>query len=362
MSMHVVLAVSYVPFEQFSWRMLTLENSENKVPRIFAPHGICISHSGRRIVIFYMLTIIIIHAYNTDMLSGNIISWLVLLMTLATVSSSEHYHIVPVDSIDLCHDYRNGTCFTLEQLVKTDVLSGENLTLSFLPGDHVLTEPFLIRNFSHVHITGQNTSTPVVRLYENCVIRFVNITELSFEYLGFVGANVAPPNVNQSLIIIDSVHNVYIKDCYFTDFKLLDQAEIYLIKMANTQTATIESTCFRKITGPTLHIETNYVNITHGVFTRNDGCKVYIQSNNTLINNTEFNNNNAINGGAVEVISGTVVITRCNFTNNKFGGAIHIGSGSNVSISKCKLINNEAKGWNGGATKAVIFPSPTVSS
>ncbi len=171
-------------------------------------------------------------------------------------------------------------------------------------------------------------STPVVRLHETGVIHFVNITELRFEHLGFVGANVVPPNFNQSLIIIDSAHNVYIKDCYFTDFKLLDQAEIYLIKMANTQTATIESTCFRMITGRTLHIETNYVNITHGVFTRNDGSKVYIQSNNTLINNTEFNNNNAMNGGAVEVISGTVVITRCNFTNNKFGGAIHIGSGS----------------------------------
>ncbi len=94
------------------------------------------------------------HAYNTDMLSGNILSWLVLLMIQAIVSSSEHYHIVPVDSIDLCHDYRNGPCFTLEQLVKTDVLSGgeNNLTLSFLPGDHVLIEPFLIRNFSHVYI------------------------------------------------------------------------------------------------------------------------------------------------------------------------------------------------------------------
>ncbi len=50
-------------------------------------------------------------------------AWLVLL-TLATVTRSEHYHIVPVDS---CRDYRNGTCFTLEQLVQTD--GGDNLTL-----------------------------------------------------------------------------------------------------------------------------------------------------------------------------------------------------------------------------------------
>ncbi len=108
------------------------------------------------------------------MLYRNILNWL-LLLTLATVTRSEHYHIVPVDSTDSCHDYRNGTCFTLEQLVQTDLLSGgDNLTLSFLPGDHVLTEQLLIRNFSHVQITGQNTSTTVVGFHSNGAIRFVS--------------------------------------------------------------------------------------------------------------------------------------------------------------------------------------------
>ncbi len=138
---------------------------------------------------------------TSDMLSRSILSWLVLL-TLATVTRSEHYHIVPVDSTDLCHDYRNGTCFTLEQLVQTDLLSGgDNLTLSFLPGDHVLTEQLLIRNFSHVQITGQNTSTTVVGFHSNGAIRFVSITKLSIEHLGFVGVNVGPPNSHQGLII-----------------------------------------------------------------------------------------------------------------------------------------------------------------
>ena len=118
-------------------------------------------------------------------LSGRILSWLVLL-TLATVTRSEHYHIVPVDSTELCHDYRNGTCFTLEQLVQTDLLSdGDNLTWSFLPGDHVLTEQLLIRNFSHVQITGQNTNTTVVGFHSNGTIRFVNITKLNIKRLGF---------------------------------------------------------------------------------------------------------------------------------------------------------------------------------
>ncbi len=277
------------------------------------------------------------------MLSRNILSWLVLL-TLATVTRSEHYHIVPVDSTDLCNDYRNGTCFTLEQLVQTDLLSGgDNLTLSFLPGDHVLTEQLLIRNFSHVHITGQNKSTTVVRFHSNGAIRFVSITKLSIERLGFVGANVGPQNSHQDLTI-DSAHDVYINDCYFMDFELLNQAETHIVKITNTQTATIESTLFMNNTGRALHVEADDVYITNSVFTRNDGGAVDIQSNNSLINNTEFNYNSAESGGAVEVVSGTVVITWCNFTNNKasqYGGAIHVGSGS-VSISNSELTNNSA--------------------
>ncbi len=287
------------------------------------------------------------------MLSRTILSWLVLLLNLVTVTRSEHYHIVPVNnSTDLCDDYRNGTCFTLEQLVQTIVLSGgDNLTLSFLPGDHVLTEQLLIRNFSHVQIIGQNESTTVVRFYSNGEIRFVSNIKMSITHLGFVGANEGPPNSHQGLII-DGVHDVYINYCYFMDFELLNQAETHIVKIANTQTATIESTLFMNNTGLALHIEADDVYITNGKFTRNDGGAVDIfESNNSLINNTltEFNYNSAESGGAV-VVSGTVVITRCNFTNNKasqHGGAISVYSGS-VSISNSTLTNNSAD-YVGGA-------------
>ncbi len=282
------------------------------------------------------------------MLSRNILNWLVLLLTLSTVTRSEHYHIVPVNSTDSCHDYRNGTCFTLEQLVQTDLLSGgDNLTLSFLPGDHELTEQLLIRNFSYVHITSQNKSTAVVRLYSS-VISVVGTTELSIENLGFVGANVGLHNF-ESLIIIDGAHDIYIKDCYFTDFELLNQVETYIVKIANTQTATIESTLFINNTGRALHVEVDDVYIINSEFTRNDGGAVDIKSNNSLINNTEFNYNSAESGGAVEVVSGTVLITWCNFTNNKasqFGGAINVTSGS-VSIFDSELTNNRADYYGG---------------
>ena len=288
------------------------------------------------------------------MLSRNILNWLVLL-TLAAVTRSEHYHIVPVDSTDdLCHDYRNGTCFTLKQLIQTDLLSGgDNLTLSLLPGDHVLTEQLLICNFSHVHLTSLNKSKAAVRFHSNSEIRFVNTTGLNIERLGFVRANVGLQKFAQSLLV-DGAHDVYIKDCYFK--------ETHAIKIANIQTATIVSTLFMNNIGRALHVEADDVYITNSEFTRNDRKAVYIQSNNALINNTEFHYNSAWSGGAVEVISGAVVITWCNFTNNiasRYGGAIHVGSGSSVNISNCKLTNNSAD--IGGAIYVHLDSSASIS-
>ena len=113
-------------------------------------------------------------------------TWLVLLLTLATVTRSEHYHIVPVDSTDLCNDYRNGICFTLEQLVQTDLLSGgDNLTLSFLPGDHILSEILYIRNFGEVTIAGQNAT---INLNKTGRVQLSDISALSIEGLHFTGA------------------------------------------------------------------------------------------------------------------------------------------------------------------------------
>ncbi len=87
--------------------------------------------------------------------------------------------------------------------------------------------------------------------------------------------------------------------------------ENHLVKIANTQTETFESTLFMNITGQALHVEADDVYITNSVFTRNDGGAVYIESNKSLINSTKFHYNSAESGGAVKVVSGTVVITWC---------------------------------------------------
>ncbi len=100
----------------------------------------------------------------------------------------------------------------------------------------MVTEQLLIRNFLHVQINGhmnsQNESTPVVRFHSNGMILFGSITELNIEHLGFIGANVGPQNFDQSLIIIDGAHDMYIKDCYFMDSVLLNQSETHIVNIA----------------------------------------------------------------------------------------------------------------------------------
>ncbi len=124
-------------------------------------------------------------------------------------------------------------------------------------------------------------------------VLLVSITELVIERLVFIGANIGPQNSHQGLII-DGARDAYIKDCYFMDFELLNQAETYIVKIANTQTATIESTLFMNNTGRALHVEADDVYITNSEFTRNDGGAVDIKSNNALINNTEFSSTTTV--------------------------------------------------------------------
>ena len=68
---------------------------------------------------------------------------------------------MPVNSTDsACQNYQNGTCLTLEQLAQSDLTSagGTNLTLSFLPGEHLLTQSLAIHNFTRVQMNGMNIS------------------------------------------------------------------------------------------------------------------------------------------------------------------------------------------------------------
>ncbi|XP_064388976.1 uncharacterized protein LOC135337014 [Halichondria panicea] len=276
-------------------------------------------------------------------------SWLVLLLTLATVTRSEHYHIVPVDSTDSCHDYQNGTCFTLEQLVQTALLSGgDNLTLSFLSGDHLLSEILYICNFREVIIAGQNATINANKAGR--AVYLSNIRALSIEGLNFTGAGDKKSSgyISQEL---------FIAECSLVDLKLL-KLESCTLWITHVVTVRIEQVLFvnNTSTDRALHVKADTVCIEKSDFFNNNGGAVYIYSKQTVINDSRFTSNTGTTyGGAVEVASSSVTISWCNFTNNSVyysGGAIYASdfyysgggiSAVNVSISFCNFMDNIAE-------------------
>ena len=88
------------------------------------------------------------------------IQGLLLLHVLANCISAEHYHIVPNDSASQCQNYSAGTCFTLAEFASniSRLDQGNNLTLSFLPGEHLLTRRLTITGPQNIALTGQISS------------------------------------------------------------------------------------------------------------------------------------------------------------------------------------------------------------
>ncbi len=167
------------------------------------------------------------------------------------------------------------------------------------------------------------------RFHSNGTIRFVSITELSIERLGFHWSECWITKLTSRLTVDGATMSTSMAATF--GLCITQSGGNHIVKIANTQTATIESTLFVNNTARALHVEADDVYITNSGFTRNGGGAVYIESNSALISNTEFNYNSAVTGGAVEAVSGTVVITWCGFTNNeasRYGGAIHVDSGS----------------------------------
>ena len=109
------------------------------------------------------------------------------LEALCSSALSKHYHIVPINSTDsACQDYQNGTCLTLDQLAQSDLSSagGTNLTLSFLPGEHLLTQSLAIHNFTHVQMNGTNGS--IVCFHRKLKIEMAQSDKLIIENLDFI--------------------------------------------------------------------------------------------------------------------------------------------------------------------------------
>ena len=250
----------------------------------------------------------------------------VLVLSLVALCSSalfKHYYIVPVNSTDsACQDYQNGTCLTLEQLAQSDLgltsAGRTNLTLSLLPGEHLLTQTLAIHNFTHVQMNGMSES--MVSFYGRSRIEISHSDELNIENLDFVQQmrNDSTVSLNHQGLNISNAHHVYINNCSFVgmDNRQLssDDRNTSAVSISGTKNIVLDRFTARGNYGSVVHIESQCnVTVLDSEFTENVGSVVYIYSTSTVIRDSKFHGNT---GGVLVIDSVTTFITQCHITNN----------------------------------------------
>ena len=262
---------------------------------------------------------------------------LLLLVTLASYVSAEHFYIIPNDSTSQCQKYSAGTCFTLAEFTSiSSYLDQDNLTLSFLPGQHLLTRRLVITGPQNIALTGQNSSNSLstIKCQGTSGFEFGDIQSLNVEYLEFTGCG----NVRRGgAIYIHRADNVLIRGCHFTDNHVLGEVSRGgVIFVENTMAMNIEESYFIN----------NYAN---SLDLYSGGGAIYVYSGNIDSTNDQYTNNSAVYGGAISVHYGNITSTNDHYTNNSAvcGGAIYVNSG-NVTSTNDNYINNSAE-RRGGA-------------
>ena len=255
---------------------------------------------------------------------------LLLLVTLASYVSAEHYYIVANDSTSQCQNYSAGTCFTLAEFASTSsYLDQDNLTLSFLPGQHLLTRRLKITGPQNIALTGQNSSnSSTIKCQGTSGFEFRDIQSLNIEYLEFTGCG----NVRHGgAISISNVDIILIRGCHFTDNHVLGKSSrggaIYAV---NTVAMNIEES----------FLDNNYVHSRgHG-----DGGAIYVNRGNINSNRDQYINNSADRGGAIYVYSGNINSTNDQYINNSAdrGGAIYNAFNSDTKLSGANFEHNSA--------------------
>ncbi len=146
----------------------------------------------------------------------------VLFLSLVAISSCDHYHIVPINSTDLCRGHQNNTCFTLEQLTDTNLFVGlDNLTLTLSPGQHKKLDRVLsLENMNNVRITGQNNS--VISFVGRSRIEISSIGKLNIENLYLSQESTSVPITFQRGLKVSTVDNALLADCHITGFDNLE--------------------------------------------------------------------------------------------------------------------------------------------
>ena len=285
-----------------------------------------------------------------------------LLILVTSCISAEHYNIVPNYSNSQCQNFTAGTCFTLAEFASniTHLDLSNHLTLSFVPGEHLLTERLTVTGPRNITLTGQNsTNSSTIKCQGTSGFEFGDIQTLNVNYLELNGCG----NVSYGgAIYINRVDMFFVKGCHFIDNRVTENGGAVLV--INTVTMNIEESVFNSNSASALGNETyagGAICVVNGsIFTINSiyinnnsgyvGGAIYIESGNVSSITDYYMSNTADVGGAIFVKSGDISSTGDQYINNSAvndGGAICVISGNISSTSDQYIINSAVN--DGGA-------------
>ena len=292
---------------------------------------------------------------------NQILVLLLLPVILASYVSAEHFYIVPNDSISQCQNYRAGTCFPLIEFASnSSYFDQDNLTLSFLPGQHLLTRRLTITGPQNIALTGQKSSNSLstIKCQGTSGFEFRDIQSLNIEYLEFTGCG----NVESGgVIYISRADNVLIRGCHFTNNHVVGNGSRGGVIYAEDTTAmNIEESSFDNnyaIDGGAIHISEGDITSTNVYYINNSGGyggAIYVIDGDISSTNDHYIINSAVNchmngfgniGGAIYVMSGTITSTNNHYINNNaagMGGAIFVSQNGNINSTNDHFSNNSA--------------------
>ena len=233
-----------------------------------------------------------------------------ILLTIITVTlqygetTTTNWFIAPKGSSSECQNYTTGTCFTLQQLYSHLKRNRHtNITLTFLPGDHLLTWKMSFSKAKEIILRSEWKHLPgIIRLQDKGMIE-IRTTEM---------------------FVVEELH---IHGCK-------ERGAIYLTHT----TVTIRGTIFTNNTA------------------KFGGALRAIKSE-IHINNSTFRRNSAIqDGGAIHVSRTNIHISGCSFINNhaqnQSGGAINVANGLRNGFNSSKNIYIRNRAGIGGAVRA----------
>ena len=297
-----------------------------------------------------------------------------MLISLTSCICAEHYYIVPNDSNDQCMSYSAGTCFTLDEFPASNISDldlDNNLTLNFLPGEHLLTRRLMFNGPKNIALTRQNTSNSsmyTIKCQGTSGFEFGDIKSLNVEYLEFAGCGDVEYG---GAIFINRVDMFLVRGCHFINNHVtLYGGAVYVV---NVVAMNIEVSIFNNNSafsnddlsaGGAIYVYSGNISSTNDYYINNStsadhgGGAIYVESGSISSTNDYYMNNSADYGGAIYVESGSISSTNDYYMNNSadYGGAIYVESGS-ISSTNDHYMNNSAEFGGAICVKSVNISS-----